>query len=61
MEIAHLSQALQMSNIQLWYCGCLVFAQLQNIASEEAPSLEAVCGGRIQTCSDDEDVVIELP
>eukprot|EP00973_Karenia_brevis_P079000 10963403-Karenia_brevis.AAC.1 len=72
MEIACSTLSLQMNNIQLWYCGCLVFrqndpfirhvnAQLQNIASEDAPCLEAVCGGRTQTWSNEKYVVIELP
>eukprot|EP00973_Karenia_brevis_P054486 7571710-Karenia_brevis.AAC.1 len=36
-------------------------AQLQNIASKEAPSLEPVSGGRTQTCSSEKDVVMHLP
>eukprot|EP00973_Karenia_brevis_P068009 9461043-Karenia_brevis.AAC.1 len=28
MEVARPSQSLQMNNIQLWYCGSLVFAKM---------------------------------
>ena len=36
-------------------------AHLQNIASKEAPGLEAVCGGRIQTWCNENDAVMALP